>query len=126
MNYLARLMAITHTTVTAVVSTPARRKPVGGPWLLLAACLWLGSGQSIAASGSTTLSGFVRPDANLADYRRHVVLLLLWASWCAPCLREIPALDAFYDGPVRTLSDRGLVGVAVRTHFTLPAMRDSK
>src|SRR3546814_5487268 len=48
MNYLARLMAITHTTVTAVDSTPARRKPVGGPWLLLAACLWLGSALALA------------------------------------------------------------------------------
>src|SRR3546814_6946372 len=123
MNYLARLMAITHTTVTAVDSTPARCRPVCGPWLVLAACLGLGSGLSIAACGSATLSGFERPDANLADYRGHVVLLHFWASWCAPCLREIPALEAFYDGPYRELSDRGLVVLTVSNDFRIADVR---
>jgi peroxiredoxin len=30
----------------------------------------------------------------LDDYRGHRVLLNFWASWCAPCLREMPALAA--------------------------------
>jgi len=28
----------------------------------------------------------------LADFRGHFVLLNLWATWCAPCVRELPAL----------------------------------
>lgn len=30
---------------------------------------------------------------SLKDYSGRVVLLNLWATWCAPCLREMPALD---------------------------------
>jgi thiol-disulfide isomerase/thioredoxin len=30
---------------------------------------------------------------SLADFRGKIVLLNVWATWCAPCLKEIPALD---------------------------------
>jgi thiol-disulfide isomerase/thioredoxin len=29
----------------------------------------------------------------LSDFRGRVVLVNLWASWCEPCLREMPALN---------------------------------
>jgi thiol-disulfide isomerase/thioredoxin len=29
----------------------------------------------------------------LADFRGHSVLLNLWATWCVPCRKEMPALD---------------------------------
>jgi len=29
----------------------------------------------------------------LADFRGHLVLVNLWATWCVPCVEEMPALD---------------------------------
>jgi thiol-disulfide isomerase/thioredoxin len=29
----------------------------------------------------------------LADFRGHWLLVNLWATWCAPCVREMPSLD---------------------------------
>jgi len=39
---------------------------------------------------------FERPDggkATLADFHGRAVLFNLWATWCAPCRAEMPALD---------------------------------
>jgi thiol-disulfide isomerase/thioredoxin len=40
---------------------------------------------------------FQGPDGRertLADWRGRTVLLNLWATWCVPCRKEMPALDA--------------------------------
>jgi thiol-disulfide isomerase/thioredoxin len=33
-------------------------------------------------------------DHKLSDWRGRTVLLNLWATWCVPCRKEMPALDA--------------------------------
>lgn len=32
-------------------------------------------------------------DANLAEFSGKPVLVNLWATWCAPCVKELPTLD---------------------------------
>jgi len=33
----------------------------------------------------------------LTDELGHVTLVNMWATWCAPCLDEMPTLQSFYD-----------------------------
>ena len=32
-------------------------------------------------------------EVRMSDYEGRIVLLNLWATWCAPCVEEMPALD---------------------------------
>lgn len=38
------------------------------------------------------LTGLDGKAANLADFRGRPVILNLWATWCQPCLKEMPSL----------------------------------
>ena len=46
---------------------------------------------------------------SLADYAGEVILLNLWATWCAPCRVEMPSMERLY----RELGPAGLKVVAV-------------
>ncbi|MBI3709592.1 MAG: TlpA family protein disulfide reductase [Proteobacteria bacterium] len=45
----------------------------------------------------------------LADFHGRVVLLNFWATWCAPCVEEMPSLDRLQ----AELGDRDLVVLAL-------------
>ena len=54
---------------------------------------------------------------SLADYRGRVVLLNVWATWCAPCVREMPSMQRLHEA----LGDSGLVVLAVSVDDGDPA-----
>jgi cytochrome c biogenesis protein CcmG/thiol:disulfide interchange protein DsbE len=46
---------------------------------------------------------------NLADLRGKVVMVHFWATWCPPCVEEMPTIDKLY----RTLTGKDLMILAV-------------
>ena len=102
--------------------------PVAAPGrVLLATCLALGvvvgfgctkseSAQADAAADpqaapefeTKTLDG---DDTSLADYRGQVVLLNVWATWCDPCVRELPELVRLHE----QLAGKGFTVIGLNT-----------
>ncbi|MFV0292263.1 MAG: TlpA family protein disulfide reductase [Paracoccus sp. (in: a-proteobacteria)] len=54
--------------------------------------------ELIAGNGETVPdTAFTDPESNehrLSDYQGQAILLNFWATWCAPCREEMPALNA--------------------------------
>jgi thiol-disulfide isomerase/thioredoxin len=48
-------------------------------------------------------------ETHLTDAQGHVLVLAFWATWCGPCVRELPALERVY----RRLSPGGVRFLAV-------------
>jgi thiol-disulfide isomerase/thioredoxin len=67
------------------------------------------SAEAEAALGSHALRMLDGSSTTIASLHGHVVVVNFWASWCAPCRRELPRLDALN----RKLAGRGARVVAV-------------
>lgn len=99
---------------------------VGGAVAGLFAGTWLRPSQPVAAGGSAQLVGAPRPAVELPDIDGHVqsiaqwdgklVLLNFWASWCAPCVGEMPLLDRTQ----ARLGARGLQVVGIAADAVAP------
>jgi cytochrome c biogenesis protein CcmG, thiol:disulfide interchange protein DsbE len=72
----------------------------------LAGCAGLGAEEDVSLvpeQDRTTAPAFRVPaldgsgEVSLADHAGRVVVLNFWASWCAPCRNEMPALVEFAD-----------------------------
>ncbi len=58
-----------------------------------------------------TLEDIHGNSVSLTDYEGKVILLDFWATWCAPCIKEMPVLQDLYD----TYRDSGfeVIGISV-------------
>jgi peroxiredoxin len=65
-------------------------------------------GQRAPAYTATALDGGL---VSLADYDGKVVLLNVWATWCAPCREEIPYLNTLHDA--HASDGLAIIGVSV-------------
>jgi cytochrome c biogenesis protein CcmG/thiol:disulfide interchange protein DsbE len=93
-----------------------------GVGIVVAALLvygFLSSGSSRPAEGEVappfTLALFDDSWLTLSELRGQVVVLNFWASWCAPCRREAPALREMWE----RYRDQGVVFVGV-TYLDAP------
>ena len=105
-------------------------KPLIATMLILMLCASLGMLQAEPPSPElshelnrleppVTAPGFSLTDMDgeqhtLDDYRGKVIMLNLWATWCPPCLREIPSMESIF----QDLKDKGFVVLAVNQFET--------
>ncbi|OAB40843.1 hypothetical protein PGLA_17910 [Paenibacillus glacialis] len=102
------------------------------------------SNQSSQHSGSSKIEvGAAAPDfvatntegqqVRLAEYRGKVVLINFWASWCKPCVREMPLIHSVFqskDNDIETLfinvgEAKGTVNEFMKEQqFTFPVIID--
>lgn len=80
---------------------------------------WLAALLLLAVSASAGAAGFTLKDMSgkthkLADYRGKWVLVNFWATWCPPCLSEIPELVALHNAH----KDKDLVVIGVALDST--------
>ncbi len=88
--------------------------------VLLAALLVVQTGPAVAVGtgkgwvAGHTAPGFSRMDlagrrVTLASYRGKVVLLNFWATWCGPCLIEMPRFEEWQ----RTIPGLQVIGISM-------------
>lgn len=80
--------------------------------LLLALCLVLLVPSSAFAGEKATdftLKSLAGDNVSLSDYKGKVVLVNFWATWCAPCLKEMPKLNEMQ----AELGDKGLQVISI-------------
>jgi cytochrome c biogenesis protein CcmG, thiol:disulfide interchange protein DsbE len=98
-------------------------------WLLLGAIVAVGAGAiglttyglrdeifpvdvGVKAPDFEAVTLFTHERKSLADYKGSVVLVNVWATWCAPCRIEMPSLEKLY----REFGPKGLKIIGVNTH----------
>lgn len=75
----------------------------------------LDAGSRVPDYSAVTMTG---DTVSLEDYRGRVVLLNVWATWCTPCVREMPALEQLH----KAHEADGLSVVAVNVDASTPGL----
>ena len=60
---------------------------------------------------SFSLDNLKGEQVSISDFKGKVVVISFWATWCAPCMQELPHLNGFQE----KYKDDGLVVLAIAT-----------
>lgn len=69
--------------------------------------------ESVAPAPEVSFLADGELSRTLADYRGRGVVLNFWATWCPPCVKEMPALDALH----ADVADAGIDVLALSSDF---------
>jgi peroxiredoxin len=100
-QFLVLTSIVAATVALVVVSRPKPPVRVGGP------------------APNFTLPNLKGGAISLKDYRGRVVVLNFWATWCPPCVEEMPSLAAF----AREMESAGVTVVGVSLDYDEDALR---
>jgi thiol-disulfide isomerase/thioredoxin len=71
-----------------------------------------GSLQFLSAAPELPIYNRTGAKTDLAKEKGKIFIIHFWATWCPPCVEEIPALSRFWD-KYRTRDDIGLYAISV-------------
>lgn len=103
-----------------------RRALIGAVLVAAIAVAWSGRGEYVPADVGAMAPDYAAASldgemVDLASFRGRAVLLNIWATWCRPCVKEMPALQRLHE----QFSDDGLVVIGVSVDNPALVMGDA-